>query len=92
MITKEQAKLALTYLPPVHPGEDTDTIEAIVSQQGLRGLQDFGDSLILVESRHGKQWVLGGDGRREYVVAVLLFEGWEKFIAEVRGEEDENFS
>lgn len=88
MITKEQAELALAYLPPVYPGEDTDTIEAIVSQQGMRVLRDFGDSLVLVESRHGKQWVLGGDGRREYVIAVLLLEGWEKFVAEVRGEEE----
>lgn len=88
MITREQAKLALKFLPPVYPGEDTDTIEAIVSRQGMRALQDFGDSLILVESRHGKQWVLGGDGRREYVVAVLLLEGWEKFITERQREEE----
>lgn len=92
MITKEQAKLALAYLSPVYPGEDTDTIEAIVSRQGMRVLQDFGDSLILVESRHGKHWVLGGDGRRQYVTAVLLLEGWEKYVAERQREEDENFS
>ena len=86
MITKEQAELALAYLPPVYPGEDTDTIEAIVSRQGMRVLRDFGDSLVLVASRHGEQWVLGGDGWREYVVAVLLLEGWEKFITEMQRE------
>jgi len=85
MITKEQAKLALSYLPPVEPGEDTDTIEDIIKQQGMRVVRDYGDSLVLVESRHGEQWVLGGDGRREYVVAVCLIEGWERFVDEQRG-------
>ena len=88
MITKEQAELAWAYLPPVYLGEDTDTIEAIVLQQGMRVLRDFGDSLVLVESRHGKQWVLGGDGRREYVVAVLLLEGWEEYVASRQREEE----
>jgi hypothetical protein len=91
MITKEKAKLALAYLPPVHPGEDTDTIEAIVSQQDWRIIQDFGDSLVLVESRRGKQWVLGGDGRRKHVTAVCLVFGWEEYVAErQREEEDED--
>ena len=85
MITKKQAKLALSYLPPVEPGEDTNTIEEIVAQQGMRVVMDYGDSLVLAESRHGEKWVLGGDGRREYVVAVLLLEGWEKFIEEAHG-------
>lgn len=85
MITKKQAKLALSYLPPVEPGEDTDTIEMIVAQQGMRIVRDYGDSLVLVESERGPQWVLGGDGRRQYVVAVCLIEGWERFVDEERG-------
>ena len=85
-MTKEQAELALAYLPPVHPGEDTDTIEEIVSQERMRVRRDFGDSLVLVESRHGEQWVLGGDGRRKNVTAVCLVFGWEQYVAEMQRE------
>lgn len=88
MITKKQAELALAYLPPVYPGEDTNTIEEIVAQQGMRVVRDYGDSLVLVESERGPQWVLGGDGRRKNVTAVCLVFGWEEYVAERQREEE----
>jgi hypothetical protein len=79
-MTKQEAKDAIDFLVPLFFSGATSTIEDIIDAESFRLIQDFGDSLVLVENEMGQRYVLGGDGTRRHVSARLLLQNWKKTI------------